>query len=149
MHCKIRHLNTLATSRFLYPNQKQTLIIWFRWYELRSPGGFQPCQHVFSAFVETQHPEGEKTIVRDESLNSSYTTALSVFCLCSWLASHGCFQPSHKFHNLPLRFLLSSYIRSFCYVLLKSIHASKNPCNASVANSLATVGQVVYKLVRH
>lgn len=105
-------------------------------------------QHVFSAFVETQHPEGEKTLVRDESLYSSYTSALSVFCLRScpalpqWLASDGCFEPSHEFHNLPLRFLLSSYIRSFCYmhsVLLKIIHASKNLRNANVAKSLANV----------
>lgn len=146
MHCTIRHHNTLATSRHLYPNQKQILIGWFRRHELRSPGEFQSCQHFFSAFVKTQHPEGEKTLVRDESLYSSYTSALSVFCLHScpalprWLASDECFQPSHQFHNLPLRFLLSSYIRSFCYmhsVLLKSIHASQNLCNANVAKSLA------------
>lgn len=144
LHCKIRHHNTLTTCRYLYPNQKQILIGWFRRHELRSPGEFQPCQHVFSAFVETQHPEGEKTLVRDESLYSSYAAALSVFCLRScltlprWLASDGCFQPSHKFHNLPLRFLLSSYMRSFCYMhFYFSMHASKNPCNASVVKSLA------------
>lgn len=33
--------------------------------------------------VETQHPEGEKTFVRDESLYSSYAAVLSVFCLRS------------------------------------------------------------------
>lgn len=87
-------------SRYLYPNQKQILMGWFRQNELWLPGEFQPS---FQYSWKLNTLRG-KRLSSEMNRSTPVTSQLFLSFVCAAVppsVSNGCFHPSHEFASFP------------------------------------------------